>query len=163
MIELENAIGYACAMLKGKKDKCDQPLIFHTLRMIVDAETTDEQITAALHDVIEDSDASFDDLVSLSVPDNIINAINALTKRDGENYDKYLERVKSNNLALRVKLIDLRDNLSPARQWRLSPTKTTQLKLKYKAALEYLLTKENKTIVNDIQNGFIDFIKWFTE
>lgn len=74
-----------------------------------------EMIAAVLHDAIEDGDLSLEELRSRGFPDEIVCALDALTRRPEEPYVEYLARVRENALAVRVKLADLRDNLDESR------------------------------------------------
>ena len=67
---------------------------------------------AYLHDVLEDTNVSVQDLYDLDVPTNIVVAVIQLTKHKGINYDDYLKNIKSNELARRVKIADILSNLA---------------------------------------------------
>jgi (p)ppGpp synthase/HD superfamily hydrolase len=70
-------------------------------------ETETEMIVAVLHDVIEDGGITIDDLRKARYSGEIVNAIDHLTQRDGEEHDQFIDRVKSNPLARRVKIADV--------------------------------------------------------
>ena len=72
--------------------------------------TDSERITAVLHDVVEDSDITLDDLRAAGFPDEILTAVQLLTHEDGISYDAYVERLKPHPLARKIKLADLEDN-----------------------------------------------------
>jgi (p)ppGpp synthase/HD superfamily hydrolase len=74
-----------------------------------------ERICAVLHDVIEDSAINFDDLRNEGFSEGIIEILDCLTKRDNENYDKFIDRILKNETASRVKLADLSDNMNLSR------------------------------------------------
>ncbi len=78
-------------------------------------DTEDETIVALLHDVVEDTPITLDDLRDKNYSDEIVVAIDALTRRTGETYSAYIERLSNNKLARRVKIADLRHNLQPER------------------------------------------------
>ena len=69
-----------------------------------------EMIVAVLHDVVEDGGITTDDLQKAMYSEEIVNAIECLTRRDGEEYDQFIDRVKGNLLARKVKIADLKDN-----------------------------------------------------
>lgn len=69
------------------------------------------KITGILHDLIEDTNWTFSDLEAEGFPKEIIDAIKCLTKEENENYDQFIQRVKTNSLAIKVKINDLVDNL----------------------------------------------------
>lgn len=100
-------------------DKLGKPYIDHPLRVMMAVQSLDEKIVAVLHDTIEDTELTYDNLRNLGFPEYIIEAIDCITKRDKgkmpeTNYD-YIERVKTNKIATAVKLADLADNRSPSR------------------------------------------------
>jgi len=74
--------------------------------------TDEEKSVALLHDVIEDSDFSENDLLNEGIPKSVVDAVVALTKIENENYESYLERVKKNKLATKIKISDIEDNIN---------------------------------------------------
>jgi (p)ppGpp synthase/HD superfamily hydrolase len=91
----------------------------------------DHVCVALLHDVIEDSDITADDLLKEGVPENIVEAVSLLTKYVGMTYKKYIVEVKANELARRVKIADMLSNLAD------DPT-DNQIK-KYAKGLDFLV------------------------
>jgi (p)ppGpp synthase/HD superfamily hydrolase len=110
MTLLDKAILIAAKTHAGQTDKAGKPYILHVLRVMMSMETEEEMITAVLHDTIEDSDLSIDDLRKEGIPENVINALKLLTHDDAMSYEDYIEQVKTNELARKVKLADLKDN-----------------------------------------------------
>lgn len=115
MASLEDALDIAVAAHRGQTDKAGQPYILHPLRLLAQMRTEPEQIVAVLHDVVEDSDWTFEDLRERSFDDEILAALDALTRRDGEPYETYVERAAADPIARRVKIADLEDNLDVRR------------------------------------------------
>ncbi len=111
MPTVEDAIKLALDQHHGQVDKAGEPYILHPLRVMAQMQTDDEQIVAVLHDVVEDSDVTLDDLRRLGYSEAIVTAIDCLSRRDGETYDEFIQRIKPNALAVRVKLGDLHDNM----------------------------------------------------
>lgn len=72
--------------------------------------TEDEKAVALLHDVIEDSPFTAEELLQAGLPETVVTAVQVLTKKKGQDYQTYLENVKSNSLARVVKLADLKHN-----------------------------------------------------
>lgn len=68
-----------------------------------------------MHDVLEDSDMTVSDLRSEGFSEDVLAALGALTRRDGEDYMDFIRRLSSNPLAVRVKLADLEDNMDISR------------------------------------------------
>lgn len=116
MSTLERAIRIAVKVHKGQKDKYGAPYIGHVLRVSGAGRTEDEKIVGALHDVVEDSNWTLDDLRGEGFSERIVSAVQALTKQsDEEDYDHFVERTRKNALAIRVKLNDLQDNMDVRR------------------------------------------------
>lgn len=105
---------------KGQKDKAGKEYIFHPMR-VADAlandkrlsltERTEGSIVGMLHDVVEDTDITIEYLREQGFPENILFAIDCLTRRDGENYQDFIVRCGKSRIAMRVKIADLEDNL----------------------------------------------------
>lgn len=132
---LEKALMLAAAAHAGQLDKAGQPYILHPLRQAVQAPTLETQILAVLHDVVEDSATTLDDLRMAGFDDEIVSAVDALTRRDGEDYFAYLRRAVANPLARVVKRLDLLDNMDLTRlPGPLSDGDIERLR-RYKAAL----------------------------
>ena len=107
---IEDAIILAAQAHKGQIDKGGQPYILHPLRVMLNMNTEEARIIAVLHDVIEDTDIELSTLKKYEYSDEIIKAIEALTRLPEENYTNFIKRVKENNLAKLVKMADIDDN-----------------------------------------------------
>jgi (p)ppGpp synthase/HD superfamily hydrolase len=117
---LSKAIEIAAREHRCQVDKRGEAYILHPLRVMARVETPEEKMVAALHDVIEDTGLPLKELTNEGFPEEVVTAIDCLTRRHysglPEPYlDSFIERVKGNPLALRVKLADLEDNMDPAR------------------------------------------------
>ena len=136
---LERAVELAQIAHQGQVDKAGAPYIGHPLRVMNSLSTLEEKIVGVLHDAIEDSPLELKDLSEQDFPPHIVEAINAITKCKGEDYETYLTRVMSNHLALRVKIADMKDNMDISRI--ANPTaKDRQRLAKYQTTLPRLLT-----------------------
>ncbi len=111
MPTLEDAIALAVQAHRGQVDKVGQPYALHVLRVMFRLETEQERIVAVLHDVIEDTSHTPDDLRSLGYSEEVLAALDCLTRRSTETYEQFIERAAANPLARRVKLADLEDNM----------------------------------------------------
>lgn len=111
MPTLEHAIALAANAHRGQLDKSGQPYILHPLRVMFRCQTDAQRIVAVLHDVIEDTPTTPDDLRRLGYPDEILAALDCLTKRQGEPYEAFVERAAANPIARAVKIADIEDNL----------------------------------------------------
>jgi (p)ppGpp synthase/HD superfamily hydrolase len=116
----------------GQTDKAGQPYIGHPGRVAARL-TGDEQAEAAawLHDVIEDTQTTATDLAAQGIPANVVAAVEALTRGNGEPPDDYYARVAANPLALKVKRADIADNADPERLAHLDPAIRERLTAKY--------------------------------
>jgi (p)ppGpp synthase/HD superfamily hydrolase len=111
MSTLERALEIAAAAHAGQQDKAGQPYILHPLRVMLTVKTSDERIAAVLHDTVEDTAITFEDLVDAGFSNDIIGAVQALTKTAGENRMDAAKRAVQNSIARQVKLADVADNM----------------------------------------------------
>ena len=100
---------------QGQTDKGGHPYILHPIRVMERCETEETKIIAILHDVMEDSDYTLEDLRKEGFSEEILEALVCLTHQEGEDYMAYIERVCQNPLAARVKYADLQDNMDISR------------------------------------------------
>jgi (p)ppGpp synthase/HD superfamily hydrolase len=108
---LERAIAIAAEAHAGQVDKAGAPYVLHPLRMMLSVSSIDERIVAVLHDVCEDCPGwTFDRLRGEGFPEYIIEALQSVTKRDGEDYEDFVRRAAANPIGRRVKLADMLDN-----------------------------------------------------
>ena len=112
MPTIERAIEIAVLAHKGQKDKSGVEYILHPLRVMERGKTEVEKICGVLHDVVEDSDWTIDDLKNEGFSEEVISVIKCLTKEtDNEDYDEFIERIAKDPIATKVKLNDLLDNM----------------------------------------------------
>ncbi len=108
----EKALEIALKYHKGQtKNGTGEEFILHVLRVMTKMDTNEERIAALLHDVIEKSNCTLDELKKLGFSNKTINTIDALSKRKGEDYGDYISRVKKDPAAVKVKIADLVDNM----------------------------------------------------
>ncbi|MGC8461976.1 MAG: HD domain-containing protein [Candidatus Dormibacteria bacterium] len=142
MFTLEDAIALAVRAHDGQPDKgSGAPYITHCFR-VMDAVAPfgrDYQITAVLHDAIEDTDLTVQDLLSKGCPRHIVEAILSVTKRPREDYTELVHRAALNPIGRIVKLADNLDNSSEERLRLLPPAMAERLRKKYKDARVILL------------------------
>jgi len=112
---LNKAIEIATRAHTGQVDKAGVPYILHPLRVMLARTNELERICAVLHDVVEDSDITFDDLRKEGFTEDILTVLDCLTKRKGESYDEFIDRILKNESACHVKLADLCDNMNLSR------------------------------------------------
>ena len=115
MSTLEKAIALAATQHAGQLDKGGQPYILHPLRLMLQFSNPTVQIIAVLHDILEDTSTTAEDLEALGFSAEIIQAIQALTKQTGESRLEAAKRTALNSLATQVKYIDVLDNMNLTR------------------------------------------------
>ncbi|MDX8452835.1 HD domain-containing protein [Mesorhizobium sp. VK9D] len=121
---LHEAAQIAADAHRGQKDKTGRPYIEHLRRVADSVETLDEKTVAYLHDVVEKGEGwSLDRLHGAGFGLVVVAAVDALTRRMDESEEGFLWRAASNELALPVKIADLRDNLWQAHQAGVDPNR----------------------------------------
>lgn len=134
MSTLQRAIEIATEAHRGQLDKAGRDYIGHPLRVMEMGKTENEKIVGVLHDVIEDTDWTFEKLAEEGFSDEVIAALKCVTKTsENENYDYFIDRVKKNPLAVAVKINDLTDNMDIRRLPYLSDKDVKRLKKYLKA------------------------------
>jgi (p)ppGpp synthase/HD superfamily hydrolase len=134
MSTLERAIEIATEAHRGQLDKAGCDYIEHPLRVMAAGKSLDEKIVGVLHDVVEDTNWTFEDLAAEGFSAEVIEALRCVTKQsESEPYDKFIARVKRNPLAVAVKLNDLSDNMDIRRLPYLSDKDVKRLKRYLKA------------------------------
>lgn len=137
MPTFEDALALAAQAHKGQYDLAGAPYICHPMRVALAQSDERARIVAILHDVIEDTAVTYQDLSAAGFDDEIIGAVEALTKRSGEKRIDAAARAKANPLALQVKLADVADNMNLARIS--NPTAEDYARLReYEQVLAYL-------------------------
>ncbi len=122
----------------GQTDKNGLEYFTHPIRVLCKVDTLEEQIVAVLHDIVEDTDVTLEDLRELKFSPTIIDAIDAISRRRNEQLKPYLRRVRRNRIAYNVKMQDIRDNSNLERLHSLPIETQERLAKKYKFCLEFL-------------------------
>lgn len=133
----KKAMQFCFAAHKEQMDKSGVPYVFHPFHL---AEQMADELTAAaalLHDVVEDTPYTLDDLRSQGFPETVIDALELLTHREGISYFDYVAAIKSNPIARQVKMADLRHNSDLTRLDVVDSNALARVE-KYKKALEIL-------------------------
>ena len=154
---IDIALAIAKKAHAGQVDKAGVDYIQHPLYVASQVKTEQEKAVALLHDVIEDSDVTADDLLASGLSNEVVTAVQILTKKKGQSYQEYLEKVKSNNLARIVKLADLKHNSDLSRLKSVTNTDYERVK-KYKNAIRYLSTQNSLGAFFVVQKGDKMFI-----
>ena len=111
----EQAISLAAKQHEGQVDKANAPYILHPLRVMLNVPTIEHKIVAVLHDILEDTETTIEDLYQFGFQEHIIDAIVALTKKQGETRLEAAQRARQNPIARVVKLADINDNMDLSR------------------------------------------------
>ena len=116
MSTLERAIEIATIAHKDQKDKSGAPYIQHITRVMERGKNEAEKICGILHDIVEDTEWTFEQLDDEGFSKEVIEALKLVTKEsDDEDYDHFIRRLSQNKLAIAIKLNDLRDNMDITR------------------------------------------------
>lgn len=115
MATLEHAIEIAATAHAGQLDKAGEPYILHPIRVMLRMSSLEERITAILHDVVEDSTWTIEDLSSEAFSSDVIAALEALTKLPGESRTAAAKRAVQHPIARAVKLADNTENMDLSR------------------------------------------------
>jgi (p)ppGpp synthase/HD superfamily hydrolase len=120
-----------------QKDKSGIPYVFHPIHLAEQMETEETIIVALLHDVVEDSDYTIEDLRKKGFSDAVLEAISLMTHADGVNYMDYVKEIKNNPIARAVKLADLRHN-SDLTRLKVVDEKALKRRNTYQEAIAFL-------------------------
>ena len=136
---LAKAINLAMQAHAGQTDKAGMPYIGHVMRVMQAGRTIDEKIAGVLHDIVEDTPWTFEALLDEGFPAHIVDALRCVTKlHDDEPYEEFIQRVKSNPLAVAVKINDLTDNMDIRRLATITEADVQRLR-KYLKAYQELI------------------------
>ena len=134
---LELALSIATEAHRGQFDKAGIDYIEHPIFVASQVDSEEEKAVALLHDVIEDSSVTAEELLNAGLPETVVTAVQILSKKKGQDYQTYLKTVKSNPLARAVKLADLKHNSDLSRLETITDKDLERLE-KYKKAIDYL-------------------------
>lgn len=118
-------------------DKTGIPYVFHPFHLAEQMDDEDSVCVALLHDVVEDTEITFEDLINEGFNKNVINALKLLTHVDDTPYMEYVKEIKTNPIAKKVKLADLKHN-SDLTRLDLNVDKIPPKLELYKEAIKYL-------------------------
>lgn len=133
-----NALTLALEAHDGQVDLGGVPIIEHLRRVMAQMDTKEEMTVALLHDIVEDTTVTLDDLHSMGFPDNVVKAVDFMTHVGDIDYFEYIERVKLNDLAVKVKLADIRDNMDVGRLSRIPEHQVPSMTKRYVKAYRML-------------------------
>ena len=133
----DKAVEVAIDAHKGVVDKGGMPYIMHPLRVSNKCKTFEGKIVGLLHDVVEDSDYTFEDLEKMGFSKEIIDSLKLLTHTKNEKYFDYIQKIKDNKISVEVKLSDLEDNMNLNRLLEITEKDLKRIE-KYKKAYAFL-------------------------
>ncbi len=135
---IEKSLAIALDAHTGHVDKANQPYILHPIRVMNKMNNEIEMSVAILHDVVEDSSLSFEQLQAKGISKEVVEILRHLTKSRKESYDEFIERVMKNKVAVKVKIEDIKDNMDINRLPNVSEVDLNRLQ-KYHRALKRLM------------------------
>lgn len=128
---------------EGQIDKAGVPYVFHPIHLAEQMKTETECIVALLHDVVEDTDVTIEQLQEI-FPKDVTDAIKLLTHNKDEDYMEYIEKIKNNDIAKKVKLADIKHNSEQRRLKKITP-EDIERAMKYQKALDILEGRDIET------------------
>jgi len=143
---LEVAIELACRAHRGQRYPSPEgePYVRHLLRVMLAVDGFRVQAVAVLHDILEDTEVSVEGLREADIPDDVVDAVIALTRRPDQTYEEYVEQVAGNAIARQVKLADLADNLANNRRLATGPDVVARIE-RYERAIRRLRAPSEAT------------------
>ena len=123
---------------KDQVDKSGMPYVFHPFHLAEQMDDEETTITALLHDIVEDTNTTFEDLRKLGFSDNVINALKLMTHDKNVDYFEYVKNISKNPIARKVKIKDLEHNMDTSRLDEVTDKDIERVK-KYKKCHKYLL------------------------
>ena len=133
-------------LFNDKTDKGGFPYVIHLLKVYSNVSDYLEKVCALLHDVIEDTDVTYDDLKEVGFNNDVIEILTILTKLKGEDYRDYIDRIinSGNFHAMNIKLSDLRHNMDSSRIKNPTPNDYERITKRYEPAYEKISNKLNE-------------------
>ena len=139
---LEKAIEIAVEAHRGQIDKAGKEYILHPMRVMLRGRNDTEMIIGILHDVVEDTPVTLDMLRLEGFSEEILAALDCITKHNEESYSAFIDRVLTNPLATQIRLYDMEDNLKRDRIPYPTPKDEARFQ-KYEKYHEIILRKLN--------------------
>ncbi len=110
MVDIDKAVQIAAKSHEGQKDKVGAPYILHPIGVMMRGQSDAARIVGVLHDVVEDTQTTIEDLEKAGFAEGIVAAVRCMTHSKDESYADYVVRCKGNATAHEVKLADLTEN-----------------------------------------------------
>ena len=155
---LTRAITIARKAHERQVDRTGLPYVGHVMRVMSDGKNETEMIVGALHDLIEDTSWTIDELRAEGFPEEILAAVDALTHREDESYEAYIDRISGDPLAVQVKLYDLTDNMDVRRLERIGKQELELLK-RYLKAWRKLTGQTGRKQISQERDQFLENVR----
>jgi (p)ppGpp synthase/HD superfamily hydrolase len=143
MADLERALQIAVQAHAGQKDKNGAAYIFHPIRVMTRCTTPNAKIVALLHDVVEDTATTFEQLQDEGFSPEVLAALRLLTHAPEVPYEEYIDSIMTDRTAMEVKMADLEDNADIRRLRQVDDRSVERLR-KYLAAYRRLTAKRDE-------------------
>lgn len=147
MATLQRAIELAVLFHSKQVDKSGQPYILHPMRIMLWCSTEEERQAAIMHDLLEDTSLTIEDLVKEGFSQTVIDCVEYLTRRENEKYSDFIERCCENPMAIKIKLLDIADNMDVTRLDTLGENDLGRLKRYHRARRRLLDAQSAISIV----------------
>ena len=138
--DVETAKAWAIRYHEGQTDKAGLPYVTHPERVAARLATAEEQVVGWLHDTVEDTDLTLGE-IEIQFGSGTAEAVDAVSRRDGEKWEDYLKRAKKNPVARQVKISDLIDNSNLSRIPHVT-LRDVERQKKYNKALKFMLSDD---------------------
>lgn len=122
---------------RDQMDKSGSPYVFHPFHLAEQMDTEETTVVALLHDVVEDSDYTLEDLKEMGYPASIIDALTLMTHDPSVPYMEYVKAISTNPIASKVKMADLQHNSDLTRLDKIDAKALARVE-KYAAAIKLL-------------------------
>lgn len=136
---LMKAIEIATEAHKGQVDKGGHPYIEHPLAVMERVELVEEKIVAVLHDVLEDTQWTEEELRLEGFPDSIIDGVKSVTRLESETYEAFVQRAANDPIGIEVKIADIEENMDLSRIPNPTEKDIQRIEKRYKRALKLLI------------------------
>lgn len=135
---INKALKLCCQAHQNQTDKAGLPYYLHPIHLAYQMTDENTIVTALLHDIVEDTDYTIENLIDMGFPEEVCNAVRLLTHSQGDSYMDYIHKIKDNPIARSVKLADLRHNSDLSRLHNVTEQDKRRVK-KYLKAIVVLL------------------------
>lgn len=134
---INEALNLCCQAHQGQTDKAGLPYYLHPIHVAYQMNDENTITTALLHDIVEDTDYTIEDLLSMGFSQEVCEAVSILTHNKNDSYMDYIRKIKNNPIARIVKIADLKHNSDLSRLYTITEQDKQRVK-KYLKALKIL-------------------------